>query len=147
MKITRSLLAFAAITFLATGCATGMKHSEVAAKMPGLKDGEGRVYFYRSSSMFGAAVQPDIKMNGEAVGTSQPGGFFFIDRPAGTYQVSAATEVERSLSLSLAPKEVKYVRSSPAFGVLVGRVQFELVEPTQAEKELTDLAYTGKIVK
>jgi hypothetical protein len=31
------------------------------------KLGEGRVFFLRSASMFGAAIQPDIRLNNEVV--------------------------------------------------------------------------------
>ena len=39
----------------------------------------------------GAAVQPDIKLNGEKVKTAKPHGFYFMDRDPGNYEVTAAT--------------------------------------------------------
>jgi hypothetical protein len=143
MKITRRILPLLAIALLAGCAASGMKHAELKSSLPSLKEGEGRIYFMRSSSMVGAAVQPAILLNGKQVGESKPGGFFYVDRPAGNYSVSGATEVERSLSLTLAPKEVKYVRSSITFGLAVGRVNFDLVNAAQAEAELASLSYTG----
>jgi hypothetical protein len=141
MKRTTLLsLAFA----LLTGCvSSGMKHAELKASLPALKSDEGRVYFYRNSSFVGAAVQPDIQLSGVTVGTSKPGGFFVVDRPAGKYQASASTEVERSLSFTLGGGETKYVRTSPSFGVLVGRINFELVNAPEAESELDSLHLTG----
>ncbi len=49
----------------------------MASSIPSLQIGRGRVYFLRSASMFGAAIQPDIRLNNEVVGESKPGGFFF----------------------------------------------------------------------
>ncbi|MBK8071854.1 MAG: DUF2846 domain-containing protein [Ramlibacter sp.] len=142
MNFTRRVLPLLAIVLLA-GCASGVKHADMKSSMPTIKPGEGRIYFLRSSSMMGAAIQPTIMLDGQAVGQSMPGGFFYVDRPAGNYKVSGATEVERSLSLTLAAKEVKYVRSSISFGVVAGRVNFDLMESAAAEAELAGLAYTG----
>jgi hypothetical protein len=97
--------------------------------------------------MFGAAIQPDLRLNGEVVGESKPGGFFFVDRPAGKYVASASTETEKTLSFVLDTGETKYVRSSPSLGLLVGRVVLELETPEKANEELPGLSYTGDSMK
>jgi hypothetical protein len=128
---------------LATGCATGPKFAELDAKTPTLKANQGRVYFYRSSSMVGAAVQPDIRLNGAVVGTSKPGGYFYVDRPAGSYVASTSTETEKTASFTLDAGETKYLKTAPSFGVLVGRVVVTIESPTSAKTELASLSYTG----
>lgn len=147
MKTRRSTLKFAALGALALlvgGCAaTGAKYGEVAAGMAAPKAGEGRIYFLRSSSMFGAAMQPDIRLDGQVVGTSKPGGFFFVDRRAGSHTASAATETEKVVTFVLAAGETKYIRSSPQMGIVVGRVVLELETPQKALAELPELSYTG----
>ncbi len=135
-------LALAAV-FLAGCAATGAKYEEAAKSMPTVKTGEGRVYFLRSSSMFGAAMQPEIRLNGQVVGASKPGGYFYVDRPAGNYSASTQTEAEKTLSFSLDSGETKYVRSSPAMGLIVGRVNLDLEKPEAAMTELKTLSYTG----
>lgn len=129
---------------LLAGCvSSGMKYAEFKDQAPPLAEGQGRVLFFRDRSMFGAAVQPEIQLNGEKVGTSMPGGFFIVDRPAGQYACSASTEVKRELSFSLDAGETKYIKSYPSFGVLAGRVNFELVNPSAAEPALSGLRFTG----
>jgi hypothetical protein len=129
---------------LVAGCAaTGVKHAEMASSLPAIKAGEGRVYFMRSDSMFGAAIQPDIKLNGQVVGQSKPGGFFYVDRAAGNYTATAATETEKALTFALQAGETKYVRSSPSMGLMVGRIVLELETPEKAKAELVGLSYTG----
>lgn len=135
----------ASVLLLAAGCATGIKHEQMASSMPSLKSGEGRIYFFRSGSMFGAAVQPDIRLNGHVVGQSKPGGFFYLDRPAGNYVATTSTETEKSLTFTLQPGETKYVRSSPGFGLVVGRIILELETPEKAKAELGSLSYTGTV--
>lgn len=129
---------------LMAGCATGVKYKEMASAIPALKPDEGRIFFYRSASMLGAALQPSIRLNGDVVGESKPGGFFFVDRPAGQYKAATTTEVEKTVSFSLAPGEVKYLRSSVSFGFAVGRVLLELEDPAKAKPELEALSFTGK---
>ncbi|MCA1324281.1 DUF2846 domain-containing protein [Herbaspirillum sp. alder98] len=147
IKTFRPLLAVALLAAALTGCATGPKYAEVAGAIPTLKADQGRIYFIRSSSGFGAAIQPEVRLNDEVVGKSQPGGFFYVDRPAGQYVAATSTETEKTLSFSLDAKEVKYVRSSPAFGFLVGRINLRLEEKDAAEKELPELSYTGAPLK
>lgn len=146
-RVVRLALTGMALSFLMTGCASGVKHSEMASSIPSLKSGEGRVYFLRSASMFGAAIQPDIRLNNEVVGESKPGGFFFVERPAGKYVAAAATETEKTLSFVLDSGETKYVRSSPSMGLMVGRVVLELETPDKAKEDLASLSYTGDQVK
>lgn len=143
-RLIKLFLAFA-VALLAVGCATGIKHSEMATSIPVMKNEEGRIYFFRSASLFGSAMQPDIRLNGEVVGESKPGGFFFVDRPAGNYVASAATETEKTLSFVLDAGETKYVRSSASLGVVVGRVVLELETPEKAKEELSSLSYTGNL--
>lgn len=143
MKRRLAAVAMLAATVTLFGCASGPKYAEVASTIPTLKANEGRVFFFRSSSMVGAAVQPEIRLNNVVVGESKPGGFFFVDRPAGNYLGSSSTETEKTLSFVLAPGETKYVRTSPTWGVMVGRIVLELEDPAKAKAELEELSFTG----
>ena len=140
VKITLAAL----VSVMMAGCASGVKHAQMASSIPAVQTGEGLIYFLRSASMFGAALQTDIRLNDEVVGRSQPGGFFYVDRPQGAYKAAASTETEKTLSFVLDAGETKYVRSSPSVGLLVGRIVLELETPEKAQKELSGLSYTGK---
>jgi Protein of unknown function (DUF2846) len=143
LKIVRRALLIAAIVGVVAGCASGPKYAEMKSKIPAMKAGEGRIFIYRDS-IFGAAVQPKVSINGVEVGTSQSNGFFYIDRPAGDYKISGSTEVERSVSFVLAAGETKYIQSSISMGLLVGRINFELVNAAGGEAAVSGLSYTGK---
>jgi uncharacterized protein DUF2846 len=122
------------------GCASssGAKFSEMNTLAPRLTADKGRIYFYRSG-ILGAAIQPEIRLNNEVVGRAVPGGFFFVDRPRGSYEASTATEVETKLAFPLAPGETKYVRVSISLGLFLGHMQFEVVNKQVAEAELASL--------
>lgn len=143
VKFTR-LVAACAMMLTVVGCASsGPKFSEMKAGMNPPPAGQGRIYLYRIASL-GAAVQPDIKVNGEVVGSAQPKAFFVVDRPAGTYEIVTSTEVKRSLSLTLEPAQTRYVRLNIGMGFFVGHVYPELVEPAVGEKEIKDCRHRTK---
>ena len=140
----RVLVVVAVVALTLAGCASsGPKFAEMTAlKTEATKPGTGRIYFYRTG-VLGAAVQPDVRLNGEKVGKAVPQGFFFADRPPGSYEVSTSTEVERRLSFTLEANEVRYVRLNISMGVFVGRVYGELVDPAKGVAEIADTRYTG----
>jgi hypothetical protein len=136
------LAALAACLF---GCsATGPRYSEMAQSLPSLGENEGRIYFYRNS-ILGAAVQPEVLVNGQVVGKSQPGSFFFVDRPAGSYRATARTEAEGSIDIALRPRQTAYIEMSISMGFLVGHPAFERVAEPEGRKALPSLAYGGKM--
>lgn len=134
------LAALAACLF---GCsATGPRYSEMAENLPSLGESTGRIYFYRNT-LLGAAVQPEVTVNGQVVGKSQPNSFFFIDRPAGTYRASARTEAEGSIDIVLLARQTAYIEMSIGMGFFVGRPAFERVAESEGRKALPSLAYGG----
>jgi len=143
IKLFRSVCVATGFTLLMAGCATGPAYKEVASSIPTLSADHGRIYFFRSGNPIGSGLQPDIKLNGQVVGGSKPGGFFYIDEPAGQYTVSTATETEKTLSFALDAGETKYVRTSVSMGILVGRIVPTLESEDAAMKEIADLKYTG----
>jgi len=145
-KTLASIVIVAALAAVLTGCASGPKYAEISSSIPTLQADQGRVYFFRSSSMMGAGIQPDIRLNDQVVGTSQPGGFFFVDRPAGQYNAATSTETEKTVSFALDAGEIKYVRTSISFGLLAGRVIPSLETSEVAVKELPELSYTGNAI-
>ena len=144
MKNISRRLAIVGCAALLAACASGPKHAEVQSSIPALKASEGRLYVYRSGSMMGAAIQPNVVINGKVAGESKPGGFFFVDLPPGTVEVSTSTEVEKKLTLTLDAGQTRYVRTTVGFGLMVGRVYPELVDNAQGAKEITETSYTGK---
>jgi len=129
---------------LLAGCASGPKYGEVNGAIPTLKEGQGRVYFLRSSAFVGGAAQPLIYVNNQAVGRSEPGGFFFVDLPAGSYQAKATAETVSSLDFTVYRNETKYIRTAATFGLFFARMEFTVIHESMAEKEMADLSYTGR---
>jgi hypothetical protein len=144
MRIT-SLATSLALGFLLMGCAaTGPKLSE--ADLPQLKPDHGRIFFYRSNTVFGAVVQADIVMNGRVVGRSERGGFFYIDDVPGNKEVSVTSEVERRLTFTLEPGQRRYVRTQVVMGTVAARIHPELVDDAIGQREMYGTSYIGTAV-
>lgn len=61
--------------------------------------------------------------------------------------MAAATEAEKKLTFTLAPREERYVRLKIQMGVFVGRIIPELVDKAEAEAELKSLSYIAEPLK
>jgi hypothetical protein len=146
MTIRRSLFAPVLLALLLSACASGPKYTEVISTLPSLAPAQGRIYFYRPSAL-GTAVQPDINLNGQKVGTAKPHGFYFVDRAPGDCVVTAATETEKKLTFTLDPRQERYVRLKIQMGLLVGRIVPELVDKAEAEEELKGLSFIADPLK
>ena len=135
----RQLMRLAGVAGVLTalaGCATsGPTFSEAKANLPAIPADQGRIFFYRTA-VIGAAVQPAVKLNDAVVGAAVPRGYFYADRPAGNYVVSTTTEVTRTLSLTLAPGQIRYVQLNIGMGFFVGHVYPELVDDTTGQTDI-----------
>ena len=146
MTLRRLLVTSLLVALLLPACASGPKYSTLMATQPGVAPGQGRIYFYRPSAL-GAAVQPDINLNGQKVGTAKPHGVYFVGRAPGDCVVTAATETEKKLTFTLDPGQTRYVRLKIQMGVLVGRIVPELVDRNEAEEEMRDLSFVAEPLK
>lgn len=135
------------VVVLLSGCAAGgPSFVSISSAIPPLQGNACRVFFYRSDSMAGAAVQPEIRLDTQVVGRSQPGGFFYVDTLPGRHLATSQTEVEARLEFDIEAGQTVYVASSIGFGLLVGRVQLNLKPEALAVADLSPLRYTGSAV-
>ena len=126
-----------------SACASGIKFTDMKPALSPPTQEVGRIFFYRPVTL-GAALKPDILVNGHKVGESVAWGFFHIDRPPGTYKVTTSTEVDRTVSFVLDKGQTRYVRFSVSMGFFVGHVYGELVDQATALPELEECKYAGQ---
>ena len=139
--VARPMIAGILLLLLAA-CASGPQFSQMKSSLPVAAEGKGRILIYRSA-ILGYAIQPSIKVNGEVVGSAKPQGFLYVDRPAGDYEISTATEVTRTLSLNLEAGQTRYVRLGVSFGFFVGHVYPELVDDSVGSAEIKECRYAA----
>jgi hypothetical protein len=121
------------------GCVSMPKFTEYAHRLPPLVQDEGRIWFYRQSRFVGSAIQPSVLLNGEKIGNAKPGGYFYVDRPAGKYVVTCETEQINECRLVLEPGSTKYVRLTMGVGVWIAQIVPQEVSRATALQELADL--------
>ena len=150
MKVLAKIAFILIVTLFLGGCATkGPSFSELAPSINELPSNAGRIYLYRTTIIFGAALQPEVKINNEVVGKSIARGFFYVDKEPGNYEIMTSTEVDGKLSLVLEEGQTRYVR----FGVSTVGVYFgflfidhlypELVSSEVGHEEIQNCKYTG----
>lgn len=142
-RVFMVVLVLASVSLLFSCAATGPKFFEYSPQMHSLDPEMGRIFFFRPSS-FGAALKPDVLLNGEKVGKAVSWGFFYVDRPAGEYEVLTATEVKRKVTFILEKGSTRYIRFSTNMGFFVGHVYGELVDETTAMEQIGKCGYTGE---
>jgi len=145
MSAVVRVLSMLALVLAVGGCATsGPKFSEAGARSVISPNAEtARIYLYRTA-LLGAAVQPEVKVDGVVVGRAVPNGYFYVDQKPGACEITTTTEVERKLSLTLEKGQVRYVKLSLGLGFFVGHVFPELIDSDIAQKEIQDLRFTGQ---
>jgi hypothetical protein len=121
-------------------CASGVPYTQLNPSLYPENPNNGRIFFYRPSTL-GAAIQPNIIMNGEKIGTAISHGFFYLDRQPGDYEVVTSTEVKRKVSFVLDEGQTRYIRFNIGMGFFVGHVYGELVDSEEAMKEIEKCKY------
>jgi hypothetical protein len=143
MRLIKVTFAFAVLALVAACAATGPLYTEVASAIPPVPANKGRVFFFRPDTFVGGAVTSDIRLNGKVVGVSERGSFFYVDEDPGNCTVATSTETEKQLTFVLDRGQTRYVQTSVSIGILVGRINPELVAADVAKKEIESLHYTG----
>jgi hypothetical protein len=137
----RTAAMLAALGLSLAGCASGPTYADLHSGEPPITVNDGRFYMYRPGSFAGAAIQPSVKIDGVTVGHAIPGGYFYVDEPAGTYVVSATTEKEESVNVSITPGQTRYIRFDISMGVFVGHVSPSIIDPEQGAVEIKACHY------
>jgi hypothetical protein len=112
------------------GCA-GMQRSK-DHPTPTVQPDKGLVYFYRESSFKGAAVQYDIRDNGNVIGALQSGTYFYEEATPGKHVYSAKTEVTSEVSVDVEAGKTYYVKGSIGFGFVAPHPKLEVVSDEAA---------------
>ena len=136
------LLAVLAALGLAACNATFQPQDQAVAASPppGLRTEQARLYFYRPNDSLFPAIRPSVIINGRKVGTSVVGEAFYRDARPGRYVIFLTSDDDDRLTVTLAPGETHYVRTSIAMTWLGPRLSPNSVAREQGERELQGLA-------
>jgi len=140
--LLRLLIPLLAACGLAACNATFQPQDQAVAAAPpaGLRTDQARLYFYRPNDSLFPAIRPSVIINGRKVGTSVVGEAFYRDARPGRYVIFLTSDDDDRLTVTLAPGEIHYVRTSIAMTWLGPRLSPNSVVPEQGERELQGLA-------
>lgn len=124
-----SAAAFVALSLFVAGCASGPTLQQNQASITQPSSEQGRVFFYRTNSYFGSAIQPSVKLDGVAVGDAVPNGVFYCDVAPGKHFATVSTEVDRTVEFNAVANQNTYIKMDWGFGWIMARVQIEQVAP------------------
>ncbi len=125
---------------MVAGCA-GVRYEDASAKIPPIPPGQGRIYFYQLHPTHLSTRQQKLRVNDVVVGRNKPGGFFFVDRPAGQYVVTNLYWTGDGVTFQLEAGQTRYVRSDTP---MVLKAALTLVDPPEvAQAEMRRLRYWG----
>jgi hypothetical protein len=137
-----------------TGCQITFspKHYTVKGTIAPLASEKGRIIFYRPGSFlwYGHTERPDILLDGQKVGISQPGTVFYVDVEPGEYRatIPAATYTgEVSVDVDVSKGETVYVKNTVGASLFAGRMKIKLVDPEEAMTEIEGLEFMAHPMK
>ena len=133
---------FAAAALGLSACATGPESGGRPLDWANLESPpaeQGRIYFYRPNASLFPVIRPQVIVNGRLVGISRAGEVFYRDAHPGRYEIYLVGEEDRTLDLTLAAGETRYVRTSIDLDLLGPRLAPEAVALAEAQQEIHDL--------
>lgn len=137
----RRLIPFLAAGWLAacSGSFDVADHPVLAAPPPDLRAHQARLYFYRPNDSLFPAIRPDVIINGRKVGRSVVGEAFYRDAQPGRYEIFLTSDDEERVTVTLAPGETRYIRTTIVLSWLGPHLSPASVEADQGERELKGL--------
>jgi hypothetical protein len=146
----KKLLTFLAMVVLASffsSCTTtGPLYNAVKDTFPPPAADAGRIFIYRDA-IYNPSKTPAVLLNGEQAGLSKAQGFFYVDRPAGEYNVVLSGESGPPASFTLSPGQILYVRIGLHSNLTINHQYPEVVDATIAQREIVSCKYTGDAQK
>ena len=145
------VLGFILIACITSCATTGPKYSTAIPSIAALSKEQGRIIFYRPDTIFGAAMKPDIYVDGKKVGESIRGTAFYVDVTPGKHQVKVSAVMypgETIIDIELQKNETIYVKTYMGGSAYAGRTNVEVVNSAQAKADgIGDLVFIAEPLK
>lgn len=143
MRLDRTLLALFVV--LAWGCATGPEYKEIQSDIAAIEAGKGRIYFYRPQMSF--LYVGSVTLNGEEVRVPAAGGFVYVDKPPGEYEVVIDAASTEAATFEFEAGEEIFIRITvDAGGLFLYTISPQFTDRDTAIREMQELNYPGPSV-
>lgn len=129
----------ATVGLMMAGCA-GMQRS-TSHPVPTVQPDHGLVYFYRESHFLGAAIQYEVRDNGNVIGALQSGTYFFENATPGEHTYSSKTEAKTDVTIDVEAGKTYYVQGTISMGAFAGHPHLTEASAAAAQAALPKLDY------
>jgi hypothetical protein len=100
--------------------------------------GLARIFFYRTENPFLIALEPEVVVNGRAVGRSVHGQAFYRDAKPGRYEIFLAGDTDNVVRFSAAPGERIYVKTEIDFNLVGSHLTAVRVDESTGRPEFLE---------
>jgi hypothetical protein len=145
MNINRVVSTAVFVLIAMAGCASGPTYDEHASKMAPIPSDKGRLYIYRLTSEVDE-LRPTVRINGEPTDRAIPLRFFYLDLPAGKYEISISKKTDQILTIDLDTGGELFVRLDLLNAALFWPFIPVLVDADKAREELRKTVYSGDMI-
>lgn len=125
------------------GCASGgPTYATVSKNLPEIANSSGRIFFYRDSKNQASLIQPNLYVDGQSIGSSVSGGFYYLDKPAGIYEIKCSSS---KISLRVEAGKTYYIEMypyAPNAGAIYD-IRLIQITKTQAMPIIESLTFLG----
>jgi len=126
------------------GCASSVPRDPVYVGAAERRVDAGTVVFYRTNSIYGAGLRPDIRLDGQYVGHSATGSMFRALVAPGKHRVSIDPTGPgggsgTSFDVNVGPLATVYVRTWVGGLAWVGNLSYEQVDAAEAREHIKSL--------
>jgi len=140
----------AALILAISACASGPPpplFASVADGLPPVAQDQARIFFYRHYELYVSIARPYIRLNGQHVAISEPGGVLYREVAPGTYRISVDSQAlypDQDKTVTLTAGQTIYVRVDSVRGYNAGFDSYEpevftvvLIDPDRARAEMS----------
>ncbi|MDD2278215.1 MAG: hypothetical protein PHD06_03495 [Bacteroidales bacterium] len=114
----------------------------ISPSLFGQESGNGTLIIYRDKQQLqGQNFNYPVMINGSEVALIKQGTFYTKSLAPGKYKVSAKTEIESGVIVTILPNDTSYVRCSVNMGFWVGRPDIIQVDKNSARSSLASSVY------
>ena len=140
MRLHKTLLILLAA--LVAGCALGPEYKDIESDIAPIEAGKGRIYIYRPQLSF--LYVGSVSLNGEEMRVPSAGGFVFVDRAPGEYEVVVDSVTTENARFQLQADQERFIRITvDAGGYFLYTISPQLTDRGRAREEMQELNYVG----
>jgi hypothetical protein len=148
LKQTIIVVIFCCVSVMLSGCARGLAYADVANRIPPVKAGYARVYFY-SQNVIPSDLVFKYSIDGELIGKTGSFQTLFVDRPTGITKITANTgniwpgAVPEDITLNLKSGQTRYIQTESFSAYFVRHIRLNIIDSDQALPDLARCFYVG----